>query len=411
MSGLIQYRCFAYTRLPLRTLCKRYQSSNGEIRVETNSEEAHGEPVSLENSIRKETSNLAVDEVFSLRQKQFNDQVVEQLRSLSETPLAADVANSLMEPLTAKEKQLDEQLTEFFRKYSQSNKLITTDEDVQDLSDKSMTAAAAQNKRYPYLVPSAKDKPYTTQELFLRQIKHASHTAKLGAEIHEVYFPHKDISSPPTADKVSIKKLLAAGVHLGQSTSLWRPSTQSYIYGEYKGIHIIDLNKTLSSLKRAAKVVEGISERGGIILFLGTKEGQKRGLEEAAKRLHGFYISTRWIPGTLTNSTEISAVWERHEVDFADKPTGRVLAPEESASIVKPDLLIVLNPTENRNALKEAMQARVPTIGIIDTDSEPSMVTYPIPGNDDSLRSVNLLLGVLARAGEIGLQNRLQKAA
>lgn len=413
MSGIIQYRCFAYTRLPLRTLCKRFQSSNGEIRTEPNSEEAHGESVSLEHGTGQETSKLAVDEVFSLRQKQFNDQVVEQLRSLSETPMAEfpDLANTLMEPLTAKEKQLDEQLTEFLRKYSHLNKLINTEEDVQDLSDKSLTAAAAQNKRYPYLVPSAKDKPYTTQELFLRQMKHASHTAKLGAEIQKVYFPHKDISNPLTADKVSIKKLLAAGVHLGQSTSLWRPSTQSYIYGEYKGIHIIDLNKTLSSLKRAAKVVEGISERGGIILFLGTREGQKRGLEEAAKRLHGFYISTRWIPGTLTNSTEISSVWERHEVDFADKPTGRVLTPEENASIVKPDLLIVLNPTENRNALKEAMQARVPTIGIIDTDSEPSMVTYPIPGNDDSLRSVNLLLGVLARAGERGLQNRLQKVA
>ena len=184
-----------------------------------------------------------------------------------------------------------------------------------------------------------------------------------------------------------------------------------YIYGEYKGIHIIDLNKTLSSLKRAAKVVEGVAERGGTILFLGTREGQKRALQEAARRTHGFYVSTRWIPGTLTNPTEISNVWERHEVDHGDMPTNRPLTADEAASIVKPDLLVVLNPTENRNALNEAMQARIPTIAIIDTDSEPSLVTYPIPGNDDSLRSVNLLVGVLSKAGEIGLQSRLSRVS
>lgn len=353
------------------------------------------------------------DEVFSLRQRQFNDKIVEQLKALSETPLdeidklGVDVNGTL----TEREKQLDEELTDFLRKYSQLNRLINTEENSEGEAQRSFQAAAAQNKRYPYLVPSARDKPYTSQELFLRQMKHAQHTAKLGANIEKVYFPHKDVQSPPSAEKVSINKLLAAGVHLGQSTSLWRSSTQPFIYGEYRGIHIIDLNKTLAYLKRAAKVVEGVAERGGIILFLGTREGQKRALEEAAKKTHGFYICTRWIPGTLTNSTEISGVWERHEVDFADKPTGRVLTTDETAAIVKPDLLVILNPTENRNALNEAMQVRIPTIGIIDTDSEPSIVTYPIPGNDDSPRSVNLLLGVLAKAGERGLQNRLQKVA
>ena len=93
---------------------------------------------------------------------------------------------------------------------------------------------------------------------------------------------------------------MEAGVHLGQSVSLWRSSTQPYIYGEYNGIHIIDLNKTLALLRRAANVIEGIVERGGIVLFLGTRDGQKRALEEAAKRVHGYYVSSRWIPGTLT---------------------------------------------------------------------------------------------------------------
>lgn len=412
MSAVISTRGVVPVRTLLRKLWKRSQSTSSTGRSATDSQET--EPIDPVKAVENggDSQKPVMDEVFSLRQKQFNDTIVEQLKILSQTNLdeVEKLGIDLNKPLTAKEKQLDEELTDFLRKYSQSNKLLNTDENVQD-NTRSIDVAAAQNKKYPYLIPSARDKPYTSQELFLRQMKHASHTAKLGAYIEKVYFPHKDIEDPPTAEKMSINKLLAAGVHLGQSKSLWRPSTQPFIYGEYRGIHIIDLNKTLAYLKRAAKVVEGVAERGGIVLFLGTREGQKRSLEEAAKRSHGFYISTRWIPGTLTNSTEISGVWERHEVDFADKPTGRVLTPDESLAIVKPDLLVVLNPTENRNALNEAMQVRVPTIGIIDTDSEPSLVTYPIPGNDDSLRSVNLLLGVLARAGERGVQNRLQKVA
>ncbi|QLQ78179.1 hypothetical protein HG537_0A04260 [Torulaspora globosa] len=405
MSLVISTRGVIPVRILLRKLWKRSQSTSTSGKSVTDSEEI------VENAT--DYQKPVMDEVFSLRQKQFNDTIVEQLKILSQTNLdeVGKLGVDLNRPLTPREKQLDEELTDFLRKYSQSNKLINTDENVQDNDQRSIDVAAAQNKKYPYLIPSARGKPYTSQELFLRQMKHASHTAKLGAYIEKVYFPHKDIEDPPVAEKMSINKLLAAGVHLGQSTSLWRPSTQPFIYGEYRGIHIIDLNKTLAYLRRAAKVVEGVAERGGIVLFLGTREGQKRGLEEAAKKSHGFYISTRWIPGTLTNSTEISGVWERHEVDFADKPTGRVLTPDESLAIVKPDLLVVLNPTENRNALNEAMQVRVPTIGIIDTDSEPSLVTYPIPGNDDSLRSVNLLLGVLARAGQRGVQNRLQKVA
>ncbi|CAR26074.1 hypothetical protein ZYGR_0E00530 [Zygosaccharomyces rouxii] len=393
MSALRIHRCVSATRKPLSRVFPRFASTNNTPET-TQSEDSHQ------------------DEVFVMRQKHFNDQIVSQLKALSETPLDKidGLQNVTDQPLTEKEKQLDEELTDFLTKYSQLNKLINN-EDVNagDAATSINGKIASHHKKYPYLVPSSRDKPYTSQELFLRQMKHSSHTARLGANIEQVYSPHKDVHNPLPAEKVSVNKLLEAGVHLGQSTSIWRPSTQPFIYGEYKGIHLIDLNKTLSSLKRAAKVVEGISERGGVILYVGTREGQKRALEEAAKRTNGYYISTRWIPGTLTNSTEISGVWERHEVDFADKPTNRELTPAETSGICKPDLIVVLNPTENRNALRESMQARVPTIGIIDTDSEPSMVTYPIPGNDDSLRSVNLILGVLSRAGQRGRQNRLAK--
>lgn len=358
---------------------------------------------------REENTIEAQDELSILRQREFNNHVVESLRKLARTPVEEfALKNEFIEPLTEKEKQLDEELTLFLKQFSQNNKVIEVKNESNNVKSSS---TYSQTKLFPFLVPSPKEKPYSSQELFLRQMKHAAETAKLGANVENVYFPHSDIFNPPTVDKLSISKLLAAGVHLGQSTSLWRPSTQPFIYGKYKGIHIIDLNKTLVHLKRAAKVVEGVAARGGIILFLGTREGQRRALQEAAQRTHGFYVSSRWIPGTLTNPTEISSVWERHEVNFADQPTGRSLTPDEEVSIVKPDLLIVLNPTENRNALREAMQARVPTIGIIDTDSEPSLVTYPIPGNDDSLRSVNLIVSILARSGEVGLQTRLSQIA
>ncbi|SMN21812.1 similar to Saccharomyces cerevisiae YHL004W MRP4 Mitochondrial ribosomal protein of the small subunit [Maudiozyma saulgeensis] len=355
--------------------------------------------------------NAEVDQdLLLVRQKQMNDSISTRLKSLREVSVddLNDLQKVLDNPLTAKEKQLDEELTSFLNEFSSSSSLGSSQPSL-STDNKETVSIRGQLEQFPFLEPSANDKPYTPQELFLRQLKHAKQSARLGADVTKVYNPNTHLTKPLSIDQVSITKLMEAGVHLGQSTSLWRSSTQPFIYGEYKGIHIIDMNKTLSYLKRASAVIEGIVERGGIVLFLGTREGQKRPLEEAAKRVNGYYVSTRWIPGTLTNPTEISGVWEKLEVDMSEKSTGRLLTADENASIVKPDLLVVLNPTENRNALNEAMKTRVPTIGIIDTDSEPSFVTYPIPGNDDSYRSISLILGVLAKAGERGLKTRLNK--
>ncbi|KAG0672497.1 37S ribosomal protein, mitochondrial [Maudiozyma exigua] len=348
-------------------------------------------------------------DLLLVRQKQLNDSISARLNSLRDVPVdeLAKLQKILDKPLTEKEKQLDEELTTFLNEFSLATNSSTSS--TVEQTHLSSVSLRGQLQQFPFLEPSSNDMPYTPQELFLRQMKHAKQSSRLGADVTKIYNPNKDLSKPISIDEVSINNLMEAGVHLGQSTSLWRSSTQPFLYGEYKGIHIIDMNKTLSYLKRASDVIEGVVERGGIVLFLGTREGQKRPLEEAAKRVRGYYVSTRWIPGTLTNPTEISGVWEKTEVDMADKPTGRILTADEKASIVKPDLLVVLNPTENRNALNEAMKTRVPTIGIIDTDSEPSFVTYPIPGNDDSYRSISLLLGVLAKAGERGLMTRLNK--
>jgi small subunit ribosomal protein S2 len=262
---------------------------------------------------------------------------------------------------------------------------------------------------FPNVRRTGGSEPYSAQELYLRQLFHQRNMTRLGASVEDVYRPHEDVFKPPTARETSISTLLAAGAHLGHSTALFRPSTQPYIYGVRDGIHIIDLDATLTHLRRAASVVEGIAEKGGLILYVGTRQGQQRSLQMAAKRSNSYYVHSRWVPGTLSNATEISSEWERMEVDMADAPTGRDLSLNLHKTIIKPDLVVVLNPVENRNAIKECTAAKIPTIGIIDTDSEPSLVSYPVPANDDSLRSTDLILGVLSNAGKKGRETRLKR--
>ncbi|ODV97769.1 hypothetical protein PACTADRAFT_38392 [Pachysolen tannophilus NRRL Y-2460] len=310
-----------------------------------------------------------------------------------------------------KRQNLEDEFETFLQEFFTKREIKEDDTMISTISSSSYTTGSSSKGKFPYLVSTPMDRPYSKQELFVRQHQHSKHMAKLGSQIEDVYLPHEDVLKPVKPSKLSIQTLLSAGCHLGHSTSLWRPSTQPFIYGEYKGIHIIDLEQTLTYLKRAAKVVEGIAERGGLILFLGTREGQKKSLEQAAKRTNGYYVSNRWIPGSITNCTEINGIWPRHELDMEDKPTQRELEPAELDSLIKPDLIVILNPIENRNCIREAIQSRIPTIGLVDTDSEPSLLTYPIPCNDDSIRATNLVIGVLSKAGEIGRKRRLENVA
>lgn len=331
-------------------------------------------------------------------------QVLEELSEVSEkraSELLAELQAVGGGASSGKKQQLDSSLTQFFFDF------VGAKSKFQTLTLQS-PAKYTSYARYPNLIKSAPDEPYTQQELHLRQLHHAETSAKLGSKVsNDIYFPYKDISNPIDYKDVTVELLLAAGAHLGQAKGSYRSSTQQYITGEYKGVHIIDLDQTVSHLKRAARVVEGVAEKGGLIVFVGTRKDQRRAIEKAAQRTGGYYVSERWIPGTLTNCTEVSKNWERYEVDLADEGTGRELTDGERIGLVRPDLIVVLNPTENRIALNEAAVVRVPTIGIIDTDSEPSLVTYPIPANDDSTRSINFLCGILARAGQTGKERRL----
>ncbi|KAG9302892.1 hypothetical protein G9A89_022308 [Geosiphon pyriformis] len=211
--------------------------------------------------------------------------------------------------------------------------------------------------------------------------------------------------NPLSQYDTSISLLLAAGCHLGHSTSLWNPATAPFIYGTRAGISIINLEQTLVYLRRACKVTRDIALRGGIIVFVGTRPGPFGKLTiEAAKRAEAYQVSKRWLPGLITNSLQVlsrdPAYNNRQENQLS---TTRGLS---SAMPSKPDLIVLLNPLENAIAMAEAQSANIPTIGIVDTDFDPRRVTYPIPANDDAVRSVELVAGVLSVAARDGVNHR-----
>lgn len=175
-------------------------------------------------------------------------------------------------------------------------------------------------------------------------------------------------------------------------------------------MHIIALDVTAAYLRRAAKVVEEVAARGGIILFVGTRANQKRAVVRAAELAKGYHIFERWIPGALTNGGAILSHCEMKVVNAMDKQLHNFKRDLADRPPIKPDLVICLNPLENRVMLHECGLLNVPTIGIIDTDADPASVTYPIPANDDSLRATSLIAGVLGRAGQAGQERRLAAA-
>lgn len=264
---------------------------------------------------------------------------------------------------------------------------------------------------FPSLAFTEPNQPYSKAELYVRQLFHAQKVLNLGAEISSnIYKPHENLHKPSTIAETGISSLLAAGGHLGHATNRVRANCLPFIYGIREGIHIIDLQQTLAALRRVSRVVEELSRKSGLLLFVGTREGQHRTVEKAAERSKGFYVHDHWVPGTLTNYQVITDQKQRAgriEVNMADENSGRQLSSSLHDTIIKPDLVIVLNPVENRAVLSECMKLRIPTAGIIDTDSEPSLLTYPIPGNDDSLRFTDLIAGVLSKAAERGRLARI----
>ncbi len=254
---------------------------------------------------------------------------------------------------------------------------------------------------------------FTSKRAYDKKQEQVRQQAKIGSSLRVTYDPRLAFKNPPTASELTLPMLMAAQTHLGHATSLWNPRNSSYIFGIRDGIHIISLDVTYAYLHRAARVVQEVARRGGMILFIGTRDNQEEIVVKAAKMAGGYHIFDRWVPGSLTNGQQVLGNCEVKVVDVQDKELRDVkmlLNGPSGHPVVKPDLIVCFNPLENEVCLHECGLQTVPTIGVIDTDADASWVTYPIPANDDSIRSIMLIAGVLAHAGAEGQQERMQAA-
>ena len=217
---------------------------------------------------------------------------------------------------------------------------------------------------------------------------------------------------------VSMRKLLENGVHLGHQTRRWDPKCKPFIYTAKNGIYIINLEKTLEDLDVAYKKLKEIAENGGKVLFVGTKKQAQQIVLDEATRSGSFYINQRWLGGTLTNfrtiQKRIKRLIEINEMETSG--TINVYTKKEIALIRKeasrlenflggikdmkklPDAVVVVDPMEDHNAVLEAKKLGIPVFGLADTNCNPNFVDYAIPANDDAIKSIKLMVSLLADA-------------
>ena len=217
---------------------------------------------------------------------------------------------------------------------------------------------------------------------------------------------------------VSMNYLLEAGVHFGHQTKRWNPKMKPYIFGTREDIYIVDLEKTTQKLEEAYAAIKEIATNGGTFLFVGTKKQASEVSKEEALRSNSYYVTERWLGGTLTNFRTIRSRVKRLEEIEAMEANGtfEVLPKKEVIGLKKeyeklnkilggirnmnrlPDALIIVDPKKEINAIREARKLKIPVFGIVDTNCDPDDVDYVIPGNDDAVRSIKVLLGVLNNA-------------
>ncbi|KAF2766983.1 ribosomal protein S2 [Teratosphaeria nubilosa] len=238
-------------------------------------------------------------------------------------------------------------------------------------------------------------------------------TAHVGAVQAPHYRPRDLLLNPPKPQDITLELLMASQTHLGHATSLWHPANAKYIFGvrgTQDPIHIISLDVTAAHLRRACRMVQGVAERGGLVLFVGSRSGQARTVVKAAQMAGACHLFDKWIPGSITNGQQILGKCEKKVVNEFDEAVEGFEEQLYDKPALKPDLVVCLNPLENYVLLHECGLNHIPTIGVVDTDVNPTWVTYPIPANDDSLRSIQVIAGALGRAGEEGQAIRKLKA-
>ena len=217
---------------------------------------------------------------------------------------------------------------------------------------------------------------------------------------------------------VSMNYLLEAGVHFGHQKRRWNPKMKEYIYTTRDDIYIIDLQKTVKKMEEAYEAMKEIAQNGGKFLFVGTKKQAQEAAEESAVRTNMYFVNERWLGGTLTNFKTIrSRIRRMEEIETMEKDgTFEALPKKEVIKIKKeydklvknlrgiremkriPQAMIIVDPRKEEIAIKEARILGIPVFGIVDTNCDPDMVDYVIPGNDDAVRSVKLIIGALTNA-------------
>ena len=224
--------------------------------------------------------------------------------------------------------------------------------------------------------------------------------------------------------KELIQNLLEAGVHFGHQTKKWNPKMKPFIFGEKSGIYIIDLEKTVTHLIRACNFMRDVAAQGVPILFVGTKPQAQEIVKVEAARCGMYYVHHRWLGGTLTNYQTIRNSVRRYRslLTMREDGTFDALTKKEVSELEKeitgfeknlagiaemeklPGALFVIDAKKEDIAVKEANRLGIPVVAIVDTDSDPDRVQYPIPGNDDAIRSIKLLTGLVVDSIMEGLQ-------
>jgi small subunit ribosomal protein S2 len=221
---------------------------------------------------------------------------------------------------------------------------------------------------------------------------------------------------------ISVQSLMKAGAHFGHQTDKWNPKMSKYIYGERSGLHIINLDQTIEMWRKARKVIVDTCAKGGSVLFVGTKRQAKDIIKQEAERCGGYFVSTRWLGGTMTNFQTIKRSIERMNkyrellTKAQDPASGIKLVKKEQSRISReigkleaslggikgmkgvPAVIFVIDVNKEDLAIEEAKRLHIPVIALCDTNTNPRTVNYPIPSNDDGVRTIRLFSAAVADA-------------
>jgi small subunit ribosomal protein S2 len=229
-----------------------------------------------------------------------------------------------------------------------------------------------------------------------------------------------------TMPVVTLRQLFEAGVHFGHNTRRWNPKMESYLFGVRNNVHIIDLEQTVPQMQRALQTLRDVAASGGRILFVGTKRQAQERVAEAAKRCGQYYVNHRWLGGMLTNWKTISQSIKRLRdiTEKLEKDTGKFTKKEllqmsrdrdkleRALGGIKdmgglPDIIFIIDTIKENIAIEEATKLGLPVVAIVDSNSDPTHITFPIPGNDDASRAIDLYCDLTSQAVLDGLEAEL----